>query len=276
MITLSCWDGFSCKASACRHSCCKGWEIDIDEYALHRYGSVKGELGKELRESIVVDDEGASFNLQGNEKSCPFLNDQGLCRIIMELGEDYLSEICREHPRFYHEINGVEECGFGLCCEESTRLLLTEKKPLRISGDWFWRAETIALAQKRALPLEKRLSTLALLPKREWKQLLLSMERMDEAWTEVLERWDGRMTAYNPVLSIPLENLLVYFLFRHWTEKSEQESIALAVLSVRLLGCMQAQGCGNLRELSRLYSSEIEYSTENTDVLKAALSVHKG
>ena len=28
------YDRFRCRAAACRHSCCKGWEIDIDENTL--------------------------------------------------------------------------------------------------------------------------------------------------------------------------------------------------------------------------------------------------
>lgn len=36
-----------------------------------------------------------------NEKGyCHFLNKAGLCRLVLELGEDALCDICREHPRF--------------------------------------------------------------------------------------------------------------------------------------------------------------------------------
>lgn len=271
MITLHCWEKFSCTAEKCSHSCCKGWEIDIDNPTLRRYGTVEGELGQELRKSIMIDDAGASFVLQGEEERCPFLNQQGLCRIILELGEDYLSEICTQHPRFYHICNQQEEMGFGLCCEESTRLLLGESAPLRLSGDWAWREKLIKRAQKRSVPLEKRLSSLATLPKRDWKKLYLSLERMDESWSSALENWNGELSPVPTVLSIPLENLLVYFLFRHWTQKGDKAGIAFSVLSVRLLASLHGQGCGTLRELSRLYSSEIEYSDVNTDTIKALL-----
>lgn len=268
MITLNCWDGFTCLADKCLHSCCKGWEIAIDDDTLRKYASVDGELGPELRRNIVIDEEGASFALRGEEERCPFLNGNGLCRLILELGEDYLSEICTEHPRFYHEINGAEEQGFGLCCEESANMVLSAKTPLRLSGDWLWRQDTISLAQDRGLSLEKRLSALASIPEKNWKRRFLSLERMDEAWTAALEHWDGRLLPPERTLSVPLENLLVYFLFRHRTEETDETAVAFSVLSVRVIASMHAEGCGSLRELSRLYSAEIEYSDENVEKIR--------
>ena len=271
MITLDCWDGFTCLADQCRHSCCRGWEIRIDDATLRKYGTIPGALGAELRRSIVIDGDGAAFALQGEEERCPFLNEKGLCRLIIELGEDCLSEVCAEHPRFYHEIRGAEEQGFGLCCEESANLLLSAKTPLRLKGSWLWRENTVKLAQNRRFSIEKRLNLLAALPKRGWKRLFLSLERMDAAWTAALAHWDGQLLPAEQSLAVPLENLLTYFLFRHWTEEEDRAAIAFAVLSVRLLASMHAEGCGSLRELSRLYSAEIEYSDENEEAIRKRL-----
>ena len=271
MITLDCWNGFHCIAEACRHSCCKGWEICIDEDTLRQYATVSGKLGRELRRSIRIDEDGAAFATVGTEERCPFLNERGLCRLILELGEDYLSEICTEHPRFYHSVNGMEEQGFGLCCEESANLVLSAKTPLHLNGQWFWREKAVKTTQNRRLSLEKRLRLLSALPNRNWKALFLSLERMDEAWTAALERWDGELLPVEQTMAVPLENLLVYFLFRHWTEENDDRAIPFAVLSVRILASMHTEGCGSLRELSRLYSAEIEYSDENTDAIRVWL-----
>ena len=40
---------FSCIADKCGHSCCVGWEIDIDADTLEYYRSVKGTLGKRMK-----------------------------------------------------------------------------------------------------------------------------------------------------------------------------------------------------------------------------------
>ncbi|MBQ1767519.1 MAG: flagellin lysine-N-methylase, partial [Oscillospiraceae bacterium] len=115
---------FSCKASACRHTCCHGWEIDIDEDTALYYLSLEGALGYELREALLFDGETYSFKLKGDGR-CPFLRGDGLCRLILELGEDALSDICALHPRFFASFRGFELCGLGLACEKAAELLLS-------------------------------------------------------------------------------------------------------------------------------------------------------
>ena len=51
-------------------------------------------------------------------------------RIFINLGEDRLCDICREHPRFYNWFGDYTEVGLGLCCEEAERLLFSDSKPL--------------------------------------------------------------------------------------------------------------------------------------------------
>ncbi len=117
---------FRCLAGACRDTCCAGWEVDIDPKTAERYASVTGSLGEKLRCSVS---EG-HFVLDGSER-CPFLDRDNLCEIYRNLGERFLSDICREHPRFVEVLGDVKELGLGLCCEESARLLLASSEPLR-------------------------------------------------------------------------------------------------------------------------------------------------
>ena len=97
------YDDFQCIAGQCRHSCCIGWEIDIDEYSFAYYSGIEGELGQELREKTSAEPT-PHFVLDEGER-CPFLNESGLWRLILSLGEDSLCDICREHPRFYNEFS---------------------------------------------------------------------------------------------------------------------------------------------------------------------------
>ena len=126
-IDAEIYSEFKCKADKCNHSCCKGWEIDIDEDTLGYYKSLDTKLGNEIRQNIH-EGENAFFKLTA-DKRCPFLRDNGLCRIIEELGEDGLCDICRLHPRFFEEINDYNLAGVGLSCEMATELLF-EKKSL--------------------------------------------------------------------------------------------------------------------------------------------------
>lgn len=117
---------FACKGSACSDNCCIGWEIDVDKTTLKKYGKVGGTLGKKLAENIVKDGEVSHFSL--NCGRCPFLNNQNLCDIIINLGEGMLCDICREHPRFYTKVGDVLYCGVGLSCEAAAELVLSERE----------------------------------------------------------------------------------------------------------------------------------------------------
>lgn len=46
-------DAFRCIADACRHTCCKGWEIDIDPDTRAKYAAMTGEIGQRLRDAIA-------------------------------------------------------------------------------------------------------------------------------------------------------------------------------------------------------------------------------
>lgn len=121
------YDKFQCIAGACSDSCCVGWEIDIDEERREMYRSLEGDLGERMRR--CVDWEDGHFILQGKEERCPFLNQEKLCDLILELGEGVLCEICREHPRYYEWYDGWTEVGVGLCCEAAARLILEQEAP---------------------------------------------------------------------------------------------------------------------------------------------------
>ena len=111
---------FKCIADKCKDSCCIGWEIDVDDEARAKYESLDTELGRE----IVVKTQHGYFPLQENGR-CAFLDGKGLCRIISCVGDGYLCDICREHPRYYGiSAKGIEG-GLGLGCEEAARLILS-------------------------------------------------------------------------------------------------------------------------------------------------------
>ena len=86
---------FKCIKGECKHSCCIGWEIDVDDVTMKKYASLTGEIGEQIKNSIT-EGENPHFILSANER-CPHLDACGLCRIITAIGVEYLSDICRLH-----------------------------------------------------------------------------------------------------------------------------------------------------------------------------------
>ena len=278
------YDSFICIADQCRHSCCLGWEIDIDPESLARFMAVKGPLGEYIRENISLEPE-PHFVLFENER-CPFLRSDGLCRMILELGEDSICDICREHPRFYNELPGRLEAGLGLCCEEAARLLLHGTDHLKLIPDGTeespdplieLRDEIYAILGDESMSLtaraEKALGLFGMealdFDSTAIAPMYLELERLDAEWTRRLERLAEHSPAkLEPRLSsLRYARLLEYFIYRHFASAPDEYEAALRLqfcwLSTRLICALDT--IYNDDESTRLYSSEIEYSDENVD-----------
>ena len=124
------YPAFRCIADKCRHSCCIGWEIDIDPDTRERYRRIPGAFGARLN-AAIDDGEVSAFRLGADER-CPMLNNNGLCDLITTLGEDALCQICADHPRFRNFFADRTEIGLGLCCEEAARLILSREEPMAL------------------------------------------------------------------------------------------------------------------------------------------------
>lgn len=120
-VMISCMKDFACLAGACPDTCCRDWEIALDEQTLARYEAMPGELGEQIRAEIR-DDDGACFQLRGGY--CPFLNEDGLCRIQLAHGAEALSRNCDYFPRFVEEYGATREVTFSPACPEAARRLL--------------------------------------------------------------------------------------------------------------------------------------------------------
>ena len=123
------YDQFCCLAGACPHSCCEKWEVVIDEESVCLYESVSGPLGEKLRDTMETDEDGdLCFPLNGGR--CPFLDQENLCEIHKQLGEQATSETCREHPRFTEDYGVFREITLSASCPAANDLLLGSEEPL--------------------------------------------------------------------------------------------------------------------------------------------------
>ena len=279
---------FACIADACRHSCCIGWEIDIDEETQKKYGIMTHDYGKMIRNSM----EGGwapHFTLDKDAR-CPHLDEKGLCRIITNLGEGYLCEICREHPRFYHRTAKGLEVGIGMSCEEACRLIL--------SSDAYARFEEIGVRENEllpdfdalllrdeayeilaeSLPLEERMQRIAsrfdvpaaILTDGEWRELLSALEYLRKESRTRFACYTGAPISRDERTEAMLTRALANFIFRHasmaTSEYDFRAAVGFSLFCTRLLSSLAAEG-GDLHENARLLSEELEYSEENTETV---------
>ena len=277
------YNKFKCIADKCKHSCCIGWEIDIDEDTMDLYNSLDGEFAEKIRKNIEGDVP--HFVLSEDER-CPFLNKSGLCDIICELGEDAICDICYLHPRFSNFYDEFTETGLGLCCEEAVRIILTEKEKFHISvsaeaeNQSFFREreEVFQLLQNRNETMRKRLEQLANkygvrfnFSGNELYDFYMSLERLNKDWEKELEKLknaNSEAVFERADLQIFFEQLACYFIFRHFEIGAE-----FAILSCYVIGaiCSKCESFEKMLDIVRMYSSEIEYSEENVEKVQVFL-----
>lgn len=278
---------FRCIADRCEHSCCVGWEIDIDEDTLKTYKDLKDGYGAVIASSVCMD-ETPHFRLCADDR-CPHLDERGLCRIILNVGEDYLCHICREHPRFYNYTD-VAEVGIGLSCEESARLVLSspdyatmeeigavDADPDGIPFDGrAARGALYAILGDTSRGYEKRLAeiyrqyTIDAGEDGRWLDILSTMEYLDESHRPLFLKYSSahRATGANEIL----ERFLAYLIYRHCTEATDEEEfaarLAFCLFCERLLSSLicteRAKSLDEVATLARVISEEIEYSDDNT------------
>ncbi|WP_432646557.1 flagellin lysine-N-methylase [Mitsuokella sp.] len=288
---------FFCKANLCQHSCCRGWEIDIDAAAAEWYQLLDGKIGAELRKNIVQAEDGTySFRLTKDER-CPFLRRDGLCRLILELGEDALCEICTMHPRFFVLCGNVELAGFGLACEKTVELLLAEEGPLTFyrEGNEQKRITFAELVKGLGLLGEReeadRLDLFSFRPEHDAKkirQLFLLMQKtepIDEVWSEHLNdllREDEKVrkcceTYTGLYETAAFDRIFQYIAYRQLGTAANyglQAIYRYAQMSTMYI-FIEAAVTENLAEAVRRWSEQIEYSEENTALLLQAAGKSK-
>lgn len=297
------YEKFKCKAGECSHTCCALWEVDVDRKTLKKYKSCQGEFGERLRNSVSEKNGEACINLNSQGR-CVFLNADNLCDIIINKGEDYLCDICRLHPRFVLCYENFEEWGLGLCCEEACRLILGSREPFELKfeknataaadeADFLNEKESmLSLFENNGMSINEKIgkgleyfeSPLNLGRKKHWIKFFEGLEILDSAWKEELEYaytvpMKQLSLPYIPELEYAFCNLGQYLVYRHFSPVYIDEDpgalfelIAVMMNIIQTLCAARLYKNGNLSfedvcDISRMFSSEIEYDDANIDYI---------
>lgn len=298
-FVLNYYPEFKCVADKCKHTCCAGWEMNIDEQSLNAYKNESSEFKKTLASGINFKKSKFKADKAGR---CAFLNDKGLCEIIINHGEESLCQVCRDHPRFRSFFNDRVETGLGFCCEQATRIILSfdgKIEPLEVSCDkkveeldftqkniLEFRNKALNTIQNRSVSINGRIENLLKecrvdFLERDFKKILktfLSFEKVDKEWSKRLK--SIKKTPFKKYtdekFSIYCEQFLVNALYRHLSDAEDTISVrARAVACVFswwiIKSIVTLEGVyddfDSIIDIVRAFSVEVEYSQKNLDRL---------
>ena len=300
------FDTFRCIAGACPDSCCKEWDVLVDEDSAAFYRALPGELGDRLRNLLKEEDGDTVMTII--DRRCPMWRADGLCDIQAALGHDALCKTCRDFPRLTHDYGDFIEYGLELSCPEAARIILTspaewvEEEVPGGEAEYDEEAMEVLLRTRdtaRALLAESRLSvpeTLAAL-------LLYGYQAQDELdggeeipfdapsalesaapfarngdaelmveFFKALEiltpQWEARLDSPAPGDWSPAYLTLArYFIDRYWLQAvSDYDLVSRVKLTV--ISCLLIRHLGgDLQNTAQAYSKEIENDADNVDAI---------
>ncbi len=302
---LSYYPEFKCVAGECKHTCCAGWEMNIDKATLDEYKKHNSHFSGKLFSGINFKKSKFETDKSGR---CAFLNDKGLCEIIINLGEQSLCQVCRDHPRFRSYFDDRVETGLGFCCEQATKIILSYKNKIDMvlvnevekdSEPSFiekqilnFRKQTLDIIQDRNIDINERIENIlslcsAKIDDASFNKVirrLRAFERLDKGWQVRLKNLknNGAKLTTNKDCALYCEQFLVNSFYRHISTAEDAiaaRSRALAcVFSWWIInGIFETEKCCQallacICDVVRAYSAEIEYSQKNLYLLYAIAS----
>lgn len=125
------YDEFRCIAGSCPNTCCRGWDISVDEDTYHRWNRTNDFEGtKQIEQRENTKEQ--YFIHMGTNKSCPFFNEEGLCQVVIGYSDEMIPKTCQLFPRQIVELSGTTEYSLSCCCPEVVRQLNERQEKLKI------------------------------------------------------------------------------------------------------------------------------------------------
>ena len=289
---------FKCIANECPDSCCKDWDVVVDEESECFYNSVNTEFGEKIRSLTVTDNDGDRIFVSQNGK-CPFWNKDMLCDIYINLGEEHLCETCKNFPRITQDYTDFVEHTLSLACPEGARLILEEENDYSEFDNFIYnesdklmdfllkaRAKTSKIFKDRKLSFAQRLKE-ALRYNRDIQnsldeisepesvsdlsyifELHNKLEIMSNEWKEILASASKNEPDTNH--DVEFERLALYYIYRYYLNAIDSYNVLstikrIACAYIVLSRCELERDCTRLMQL---YSKEVEHSYENSEMLE--------
>ena len=130
------YDDFKCTADKCKFTCCSGWDVNIDKDTYIKWKNNKKSYI--LQNVIKTINEGKEEYFVNKEihESCPFLDKKGLCNIVKNDGEDYLSLTCHSFPRIENVFEDKKEFTLSCACPEVVEIISKLNDKIKILSNY--------------------------------------------------------------------------------------------------------------------------------------------
>lgn len=134
-IILGLYNDFSCLAGKCNYTCCAGWRILVDDKAYRRFSGIQD---KALRDGILADiyeADGKKYFSTRSDGRCSMLDDDGLCHIQRNAGEEMLCNTCRKFPRLVSKHGGLLWVSMAASCPVTADYIVNKEIKFYMAGN---------------------------------------------------------------------------------------------------------------------------------------------
>ena len=125
ILKITGYDNFKCIADKCKFTCCEGWDINVDEDTFNNWKSHESKFNYILK-NLKVKNSGEKkeyFIDKETHDKCPLLDEKGLCEIVKNHGEEYISLTCQSFPRIKNKFKDREELSLSCACPEVVEII---------------------------------------------------------------------------------------------------------------------------------------------------------
>lgn len=117
---------FKCLAKDCPYTCCRGWQILIDEETYDRYRALRGIRGRFYRFQFIKKEPKRIKKIFGK---CPFFTSDRLCLHQCTGETSLMPAVCRKYPRRIEDFGSFKEATLELSCPAAAQLFLDNPGP---------------------------------------------------------------------------------------------------------------------------------------------------
>ncbi len=132
-LKIDFYDSFECIADKCPFTCCGGWEIKIDADTCLKWKNDTHQILKlSSKAETISNNQSEAFIRLTSDNYCPFLEERGLCSVVLNYTEDYLPKACRIFPRLENCFEEHNEYSLSLSCPAVVDLIYKKEDTIKI------------------------------------------------------------------------------------------------------------------------------------------------